>query len=317
MVELIIIGNGFDLHHGLQTSYSSFAYFAKDHSPAVYKLLSELFLASCDYMGLDLPEDKSEADFVYDRWCDFESCLGMLDGEEFGQRSREDVSEYMQELGMDEALVIEFIENVASVLDTFRDWVAGIDLRKGRPGNFRFDSASIFVNFNYTETLENFYGIEAQRINYIHGSRIQSDRLIVGHDENPPKPQSKHDLPDIQNNPFYAYLRKTKKPVEMILPKLSAWLDEFPSVELVSVRGHSLGSVDWPYFEAISRAFPTAKWSFSYYDESGLHDIRQLVERLEICSSRIVSVATLEKFERCSAIRKNAFNTLGHLPIKK
>ncbi|MBL4768043.1 MAG: bacteriophage abortive infection AbiH family protein [Rhodobacteraceae bacterium] len=308
MSELVVVGNGFDLHHGLQTSYGAFAQFAKNHSPGVYNLLSELFLASHEYMGLDRPDAASEEDFIYNRWCDFESCLGLIDGEEFGQRSLEDISEYMEELGMEETLVDEFIENIASVLDTFRDWVADIDLRHGRQGNFNFAPASMFLNFNYTETLETFYGIDIRRINYIHGSRTQPDHLIVGHDESPPKPQSKHDLPDFHHNPFYAYLRKTQKPIETILPELSNWLDGLLDVELISVRGHSLGSVDWPYFHAISRKFPTADWSFSYYDSNGLGDIRNFVRILGISSSKILSVATLTQFERDPVTRENALN---------
>ncbi|MAZ03672.1 MAG: hypothetical protein CMN56_11095 [Sneathiella sp.] len=308
MSELVIIGNGFDLHHGLQTSYGSFVQFAKNHSPSVYKLLSELFLASYEWMGLDLPDAVSEEDFIYDRWCEFERCLGLIDDEEFGQRSREDISEYMQEIGMDESLVIEFIENIASILDTFRKWVADIDLSQGRQGNFNFDPATVFVNFNYTETLETFFGVDVSRINYIHGSRTRSDCLIVGHDESPPDPQSKHDLPDIQNNPFYGYLRMTQKPVKTVLPKLSAWLNSHPNVELISVRGHSLGTVDWPYFQAISQKFPTANWSFSYFDSNGLEDVRTFVNHLGIDSSKILSVATLAQFESDPLTTKNALN---------
>jgi hypothetical protein len=164
----------------------------------------------------------------------------------------------------------------------------------------------VFVNFNYTETLEAFYGVEARRINYIHGSRTQSDFLIVGHDESPPMPQSKHDLPDFHYNPFYAYLRKTQKPVETILPKLSAWLDSLPNVEQISVRGHSLGSVDWPYFHAMSRKFPTAYWSFSYYNSDDLGCIKNFIKILGIDRSRILSVATLIQFECDPTTKENA-----------
>jgi len=64
MAELVIIGNGFDLHHGLKTSYGAFAAYAEGHSPDVYRLLSELFLASHDYMGFDRPSNFDEGNFV-------------------------------------------------------------------------------------------------------------------------------------------------------------------------------------------------------------------------------------------------------------
>lgn len=255
MSELIIIGNGFDLHHDLKTSYGSFVQFAKENSPSVYDLLTGLFVASRDYLGFDLPEDLSENDSIYSCWCDFETSIGMLDDEEFGQLSRENVSEYLQELGMEETIVDEFIENVASILDTFREWAVNIDLNQGRKGGFKFNSSTFFVNFNYTETLEKFYGVKPENIKYIHGSRLRSAQLIVDHSSNPPKSQSKHDLPDIQYNPYYSYLRKTKKPVDAILPEFSKWLDSLPDIKTISIRGHSLGHVDLPYFRVISLNF--------------------------------------------------------------
>jgi hypothetical protein len=309
MSELVIIGNGFDLHHGLDTSYGAFANFAKQHSHNVYTLISDLFLASYEYAGLaDRPNADDEADFIYSRWCDFENCLGLIDDEEFGQRSREDISEYMEEIGMDEALVDEFIEHIASILDVFRKWVAQIDLPKTKCRTFNFDPSAIFVNFNYTETLETFYGIDSARILYIHGRRATKDRLIVGHDSSPPKPQSKHDLPDIQHNPFYAYLRLTLKPVETISPKLQTWLNAAPDIKKISVRGHSLGYVDLPYFKLIATAYPNAEWSFSYHLASDLSDIQMLISSLSISEERISAVAKLTEFELFPDIGINALS---------
>ncbi|UWQ32084.1 bacteriophage abortive infection AbiH family protein [Leisingera sp. M527] len=297
MTELAIVGNGFELHHGLQTSYGSFAQFAKDHSSNVYTLLSELFLASSEYMGLDRPPPTNEKNFVYDRWCDFESCLGLLDDEEFVQRSQEGVSEYMQELGMEEHLVDEFVHGMASILDTFRDWVLGIDLPMSHQKGFIFEPTTVFVNFNYTETLETFYKVDPARIFYIHGRRASQDRLIVGHDTSPPKPQSKHDLPDVQFNPFYGYLRLTRKPIEDIEPKLRAWLVALPDIDRISVRGHSLGFVDFPYFETINKLHPSATWSFSYFNEEDLGNIRNVIQSLDLKHAAVLSVAKLSEFE--------------------
>lgn len=305
MSELVIIGNGFDLHHELQTSYGAFANFAKQHSYSVYALLSDLFLASYEYTGLiDRPNAHDEADFIYDRWGDFENCLGLIDDEKFGQRSREDISEYMEELGMEEALVDEFIEHIAGILEIFRKWVAQIDLPVTKRRTFNFDPSSLFINFNYTETLEAFYGIDSARIFYIHGRRATKDQLIVGHDSSPPKPQSKHDLPDIHYNPFYAYLRRTRKPVESIAPKLENWLNTAPHIRNISVRGHSLGYVDLPYFKFLVAAYPDAKWSFSYYSESGLDDIQRFINSLGLSKERISAVAKLSEFE-CFPDTKN------------
>jgi len=304
MTQLFIIGNGFDLHHNLSTSYSSFADFAFKNSAQTYNQISALFLASREYMGFDTSEN--DDDFVYDRWCDFEACLGLLDEESFGEHANEDISEYMEVLGMAEHLINQFIDDIASILEVFRRWVHNIDLDEGKKGNFQFGSSAAFINFNYTETLERYYQIGIDRIYYIHGSRVNNDNLIVGHDESPPLPQSKHDLPDFQHNPFYAYLRKTKKPVEEILEPLKSWLKALPEIKRISVWGHSLGRVDWPYFKAISEIYPSAKWDFSYYRVGELADIIQFYQMLGLQKSNIQAVATLEEFERDKDTCQNA-----------
>ena len=235
--------------------------------------------------------------FVYERWCDFEACLGLLDDDEFGQKSKENVSEYMQELGMEEYLVDEFVENIAGILDIFRDWVVSIDLPISHRKNFIFVPSVKFVNFNYTETLEAFYEVNPARIFYIHGRRGTRDKLIVGHDTSPPEPRSKHDLPDIQFNPFYGYLRLTRKPVEIIEPKLRQWLTDAAAIQKISVRGHSLGSVDLPYFKAISEACPNTRWSFSYFSQDDLGRVQAMIEDLNLEADAVLSIATLSELE--------------------
>ena len=315
MKELVIIGNGFDLHHGLRTSYGAFAGYAESHSPSVYEVLSRLFLASHDYMGFDRRSDFDEGKFVYERWCDFESCLGILDDEEFGQLSRQSVSEYMQELGMEETIVEEFIENISSILDTFQNWVAEIDLPTSNRRGFWFDASHTFVNFNYTETLETFYGVDTSRIFYIHGRRGTNDQLIVGHDSDPPRAQHKDDLPDIQHNPYYSYLRRTRKPVSDIAPRLQKWLQNSSEITRISVRGHSLGSVDFPYFELISSVCPKAEWSFSYYSDDGLDEIRRTVRALGLPPERVTSVAKLSEFEANPKTMTNALTNQLELKL--
>ncbi|MBU2934799.1 MULTISPECIES: bacteriophage abortive infection AbiH family protein [Pacificibacter] len=304
MTELVIIGNGLDLHHGLKTSYGAFSEFAKADSPGIYELLSEQFRALHEFMSTNTTDDTN--DFIYDCWCDFESSLGALDDERFEQSSHEDISEYMEELGMEETLVNHFINSISSILDVFRSWVSEIDLSTGKHRNFKFNTASAFVNFNYTETLETYYGVSREKILYIHGSRNTKDQLILGHDITPPKAQHKDDWPEIHGHPFYEYLRQTRKPVDEITHKLRSWLGGVPSIKQVSVRGHSLGTVDLPYFKMVAEAYPDAAWSFSYYQSNDLSGIQNAIRVLGIDDDRILSVATLSKLENDPNTSHNA-----------
>ena len=298
MSELVVLGNGFDLHHGLRTSYGHFAKFAGQEAPTTYQLLSQLFLASSEHMDLQRPSQNEEEAFLAQCWSQFEASLGLIDDLEFEERSRDNISEYMEELGMEEYIVDEFIDNISDVLDVFRRWVASIDLPTHLGQKFSFQEDSKFINFNYIESLEAIYGVDAARIFYIHGRRFTADRLIVGHDVHPPQARSKHDLPDVQYNPFYGYLRRTRKPVEDIVPKLQEWLCFHGKYDQVSVRGHSLGPVDYPYFETLVTALPDAMWSFSYHTTEDQEAIRNLVQALGLRDAQLSAIATLTEFGR-------------------
>ena len=59
--KLYVIGNGFDLHHGIQSSYFNFKDFLEENDPDVYNVVDT-------YFGN-----------VKDFWWDFEKNLALLD----------------------------------------------------------------------------------------------------------------------------------------------------------------------------------------------------------------------------------------------
>ncbi len=305
MSEIFIIGNGFDLHHGLETSYAKFHEFAEENSCANYEIISDIFLKSHDCMGLDLEDFDGDQSYLNWCWCDFESSLGLLNEDYFIDKSKENISEYMYEIYMDEALTAEFVTNFIGIYDTFRDWISQIEV-SGDRRSVNFGDGSRFINFNYTETLEIIYGIDPKEIFYIHGRRKKNDNLIVDHGEIPPIPQHKDDLPDIQGNIYYNYLRKSKKPTDDVLINLNQWLKSLRNIDRVSVRGHSMNYIDLCYFKEISARLPNASWSFSYHSSDDLDRIRQAIEKIGILPSQINSVATLAEFEQCLSTNKNA-----------
>ena len=61
LMKLFILGNGFDLHHGLQTRYSDFRDYLKEYHPDEFELIDSCL---CD------PEDN------YALWSELEDTLG-------------------------------------------------------------------------------------------------------------------------------------------------------------------------------------------------------------------------------------------------
>ena len=51
------------------------------------------------------------------------------------------------------------------------------------PPAFNMDSSQIYLNFNYTNTLERIYHISPKKILHIHGSLERNDNLIYGNDK--------------------------------------------------------------------------------------------------------------------------------------
>ena len=83
MKNLYIIGNGFDMYHGLDTKYQSFARYLSKHHSEIYELI-------LTYYGLpDISEDPVSDDDWY-LWSSFELALADLDYEQV----LEDKSDY-------------------------------------------------------------------------------------------------------------------------------------------------------------------------------------------------------------------------------
>lgn len=69
------------------------------------------------------------------------------------------------------------------------------------------------------------------------------------------------DAEDDARAPFYALQKDT----EAILADHADFFEKVRDVDQIVVLGHSLGKVDWPYFQKISAHAPTAVWRISYY----------------------------------------------------
>ena len=74
MKTLYIIGNGFDLYHGLDTSYHSFAKYLSNKDTGLYDHLLNYFGLSDINKGTHTSEDKAQ-------WNNFEQALADLDFE--------------------------------------------------------------------------------------------------------------------------------------------------------------------------------------------------------------------------------------------
>ena len=312
---LIIIGNGFDLHHGLETSYSSYRDWLLGHDERVVTDF-ELF----DYAteGLDRerslyskPSSMEEGDR---RWSSLEESLGI----EWDDLCNETLEHTYPDLfednpGWDDFWVelqvrLEYLKKLTR--DRFREWVESIDVSKAKPV-LDLPKTSSFITFNYTPTLEHVYGVRLDRILHIHGSVLNKDELLqFGSPDNNPKElqmmlEDKYGMDDlygatIQQGVTVACDRcaDTWKNTEGNYDALNHFLDTLAKINTVIIMGNSFDKVDKPYYsDVLAPRFRDAEWVFYEYDsnEDKQYGIDKFCHELAISNYRMTSYMEFDK----------------------
>lgn len=283
---LYIIGNGFDLHHGVPSSYKSFSYWLQRQNHRLYNKLNAV--CKVDYL-----------------WKDFEHALAYVDrdyflalGDVWLPQGWTDDDGYAELFYAEDVVRNEAEELWKDIQKWFRKWVCTIRWREEYDKRKIFiDDQARYITFNYTPFLETQYGIPAENVLYIHGRRAEKmNPPIIGHDGSDTfddwyikadKSMKRHyqgkyaQLPevDMMTSSVEEFFSLSEKPVNKILNEHKPFIDDLYDIKYVYVLGHSLGSVDLPYFKAINDAndYPDdIHWYVSYYskcEKIALHDI--------------------------------------------
>ena len=279
MNELYIIGNGFDLWHGLPTRYEDFYRFAKAK-------LSEVEW-QC-FVDAAIP------------WGDFEKSLGTFDWATFYEHhdctdvTAEDFSR-SQAYALEDELVEQADNLVNAIQELFHEWVGGIDVSMARR-QMKLIPDARYLTFNYTSTLQEVYEIDCKRILHLHGSCDCNDQLIFGHGETMEEEPELDEYGDSNRTmftdaegaakyPFYAF----QKPIDDVLAKHREFFDSLDSVNRITVIGHSLSDVDLPYFVELAKKNVGCQWLvYCYAELDASRHVRQLIK----CGVSIASIST-------------------------
>ena len=313
MEKLYIIGNGFDMHHGLKTSYLDYAKYIKSAHFHVYEALTQNF-------PLTDIEDHVKWDPL---WARFEASLGDLYTEEIMDK----YSDYVANPGADDfkdgdwdTIAIYIEQEIDDLLKglkmTFTKFISSVEFPiLDSQQLVKIDSKSRFINFNYTETLELYYNINRDDILYIHNRSGESENLLLGHAvEEPdlfPEPkmpegltdEEKEDWKDYQSDNYDLsiqrgqweienYFSKSLKNTKEILKLNYNIFKELHEIKEIFVFGHSISEVDQPYFETILRNLITldAKWTVSYYSEDSIPELLYNLMNVGVKESNIQMV---------------------------
>lgn len=197
MKTLYVIGNGFDIHHKLDTRYQSFARYLEAEKSELYHLL-------LNYYGLPDIKSPDLTDDEYALWSRFEQALADLDY----QLVLDDHADYAANPGAEDfsdsdwhsyqvqmELVIDDL--TAKLISLFNDFILEVDYSSIPDSSLvALEKRSHFLNFNYTETLQEAYQIAENRITYIHNRADAGNcTLILGHGTDPKNFEEKKELP--------------------------------------------------------------------------------------------------------------------------
>lgn len=190
MTNLFIIGNGFDLSHGLKTSFSDFRQYLCTLTPA--KSLSYYNVGNFIKEDRDGEEYINTEDIIaftvnlYDSicstsplWSDLEISTANIDfsqwlnDEDLGYRDKEgDINPWATEENYKSQVKgLNFVIPALPIL--IRHWINTISLSKisykQSFQNIISGKDNLFFSFNYTPTLEELYKIPSEKICHIHG----------------------------------------------------------------------------------------------------------------------------------------------------
>lgn len=159
-MKLYICGNGFDQHHKLPTSYWDYKEFLEEYHPHIFK----------EYDNFPHLNESTKQS----RWSDIESALCIDYEDLFDQAiqyyypdlsSESDSRWYDLEIDIDS--LTRFINDFTG--RCFFEWLMKVEHMEAIP-DLEFGKESIFINFNYTSTLQRLYNISETAILHIHGS---------------------------------------------------------------------------------------------------------------------------------------------------
>lgn len=266
---LYIVGNGFDLHHDIPSSYAAFGRYLKEVDAETYSQLERYFSVDDDF------------------WWQFEAQLANLDTDSL----LDDAAAYLASYGAEDwsdaghhDYEYELKRVVAAISSTLRlrfsEWVRQLvipppTLLIGKLLPLRRDAR--YLTFNYTETLQRVYGIPDTSVIHIHGAAAHAnDQLVLGHGwERTATDSFNHDIDpesaDVRvmngNEIVDRYFTETFKPTARVIKSHQPFFQSLSGIKKIFVMGHSLSSVDLPYLLELCRHLGNGdvQWQVSFH----------------------------------------------------
>ena len=304
IMKLYIIGNGFDIGHGLPTTYWDFRTYLNNLYPLFLEGFEEHY-----YIYPNMAEEEKQELL----WNEFETNLANINEDVIIENALNfDMGLESGDIGIEDTLYQYFSEEYSYInllAKYLKQWIRTIKIRdiQKRTTLIKNESDSVFISFNYTAVLERIYKIDENRIIHIHGSLRQKDGdPILGHG-------NKRRIEDIKDKKNKAevlfdekaisickvvedYYNTTFKNVGIYTNKLLELYGK--TIDEITVIGHSLSGVDMLYFkniEMITRQ--KAIWKLYYHKDEEREKLYKNLRNCNIKKEKIIMLQTSEFYD--------------------
>lgn len=289
--QLYIIGNGFDIFHGVSSRYSDFKNYVEENDNDLFEALNEYF-------------NKDEL------WSEFEETLAYIDTDKivndasdfFVSYSADDWSDaYHHDYQFEVQRAINVV--TVSLKELFTKWILSLDIPS--LGQLKLPTSSTYLTFNYTETLEKAYKISSSNIVYIHNKAVdEASTLILGHSRQPIPDNAfdnKSDWEDVDvrvedgNRILDSYFEDTYKNTDTIINENQLFFNNLSSINEVFVFGHSISTVDIKYFKVVrEKVQEHSIWTVSYYNDEQKDKLKNSLVEIGIAADNIKMIKLTE-----------------------
>ena len=306
-MRLVVIGNGFDLHHDLKTKFSDYCIYLNENQPETIDSIQKFtfFEGNCcnifndaDIFWADVENNLS---FNYSRI--FNALKDLVDSEFMDRdissddwnskpKSIEDILNEMHEPFP--ANDIDDVDDVNTQFtsDALVDWVKSINIDKvEKDPKLSLSSEDYFVSFNYTRTLEDIYKIKWRNVLHIHGcfyndfpctlqfgNPLQTPASVRAIFERNLKDDFRLERVRPALEKIESFAREMSKDVESNIPILDNFLNGKEISEVV-IMGHSYLKGDKQYYQKVLVPnYRTKKWTIYYHQGHEETDARDFLK---------------------------------------
>lgn len=275
---LYIIGNGFDLHHGLKTSFINFRDNFAKKKWRFWAALKKIYGVKMD-------------DNMW--WYKFEEMLGSVDYQNLTTANNSPI------------LSTSMLQNVLQnwIPSYIECWINQIDDNVPKDESITINTDAQFFTFNYTNVLEKTYGIDKNSIWHIHNSltnKGEDNKLIVGHDfderqlfllSNEYNDGHTIERPDIVDD-FNRKIAGGAKHVQERITQNKNKFALYSNIRHYVSMGFSFNNIDMPYIKeivSVNNSIHDADWNSYFHSDEEKTKFFNIISELGIKPNMITS----------------------------